>query len=215
MKVGRRLAIKLLNAATFCADAGRAARPITEPLDRGMLTPSRSLVREATVQLENYDYAWCSRDRALLLGFLRRLSRAGEVAALRRLHRRGCRIGEQRHARGALDAAAPVRAVSAVCDRGGVVWWQPGSVHRTSWPTPEEVVASIGGEDTDAVPVFTTTREALGVVRREKALQKKSIKAPVSVVFPKHFERITPAAKDFLAAAHVRNLAFGDVPGWN
>jgi hypothetical protein len=74
-------------------------------------------------------------------------------------------------------------------------------------------VASIGGEDMDAVPVFTTTREALGVVRREKALQKKSIKAPVSVVFPKHFERLRPAAKDFLAAAHVRNLAFGDVTG--
>jgi valyl-tRNA synthetase len=92
-------------------------------------------------------------------------------------------------------------------------WWQPGSVHRASWPTPEEVVAEIGGEDVEAVPVFATTREALGVVRREKALQKKSIKTPVSVVFPKHFERITPAAKDFLAAAHVRNLAFGDVAG--
>ena len=73
------------------------------------------------------------------------------------------------------------------------------------------MVASIGGEDAEAVPVFIATREALGEVRREKALQKKSIKVPVSVLFPKHFERITPAAQDFIAAAHVRQLTFGDV----
>jgi valyl-tRNA synthetase len=91
-------------------------------------------------------------------------------------------------------------------------WWQQGSVHRASWPTPEEVVASMGGADADAVPIFAATSEALGEVRREKALQKKSIKAPVSVVFPKQFERIKPAVQDFLAAAHVRNLSFGDVP---
>ena len=90
-------------------------------------------------------------------------------------------------------------------------WWQPGSVHRANWPTPEEVVASIGGEDAEAVPIFTATREALGEVRREKALQKKSIKVPVSVVFPKHFETHDARRAGLLAAAHVRQLTFGDV----
>jgi valyl-tRNA synthetase len=91
-------------------------------------------------------------------------------------------------------------------------WWQPGSVHRAKWPTAEEVVESISGADATAVPVFSITREALGEVRKGKALQKKSIKVPVSVLFPKHFEQMMPAVHDFRAAAHVRDLSFGDVP---
>jgi len=90
-------------------------------------------------------------------------------------------------------------------------WWQPGSVHRASWPTPEEVVAPIDGVDASALPIFDAAREALGSVRREKALQKKSIKVPVNVVFPKPFEIMLPAAKDFMAAAHVREFTFSDV----
>jgi valyl-tRNA synthetase len=91
-------------------------------------------------------------------------------------------------------------------------WWQQGSVHRAKWPTPQEVVESISGGDDQAVPVFSVTREALGEVRKGKALQKKSIQAPVSVLFPKHFEQLMPAVNDFRAAAHVRELSFGDVP---
>ena len=67
--------------------------------------------------------------------------------------------------------------------------------------------------DQSALPIFDAAREALGSVRREKALQKKSIKVPVSVVLPKRFEPVTAAVNDFRAAAHVRDLTFGDVPG--
>jgi valyl-tRNA synthetase len=214
MKVGRRLAIKLLNAAKFALMQAEPRGPITEPLDRGMLTSLAQLVREATVQLENYDYAWVlEKTERFFWDF------CDDYLELVKSRRYGDFTAE-----GAASAnSAMLVALSALLRLFAPFlpfvteevwsWWQPGSVHRASWPTPEEVVAPIGGEDADAVPVFATTREALGVVRREKALQKKSIKAPVSVVFPKYFERITPAAKDFLAAAHVRNLAFGDVPG--
>jgi valyl-tRNA synthetase len=57
MKVGRRLAIKLLNASRFALLQAEPRGPITEPLDRGMLTNLSRLVGEATTSLEAYDYA--------------------------------------------------------------------------------------------------------------------------------------------------------------
>ena len=57
MKVGRRLAIKMLNAAKFALMQAEPRGPITEPLDRGMLSSLSTLVRESTEQLEAYDYA--------------------------------------------------------------------------------------------------------------------------------------------------------------
>src|SRR5215510_5703531 len=52
MRVGRRLAIKLLNASRFALMAAEPRGPITEPLDRGMLTALAALVEDATAQLE-------------------------------------------------------------------------------------------------------------------------------------------------------------------
>src|SRR3954449_5920493 len=65
MKVGRRLAIKLLNASRFAlglggdeaTGAGAAVGPeaITEPLDLAMLVALADLVTEATAGFERYD----------------------------------------------------------------------------------------------------------------------------------------------------------------
>jgi valyl-tRNA synthetase len=91
-------------------------------------------------------------------------------------------------------------------------WWRPGSVHNARWPTAEEVVASIGGPDAEAVQIFAQTRAALGEIRRIKALEKKPVKAVIDrAVLPRRFESLMPAAEDFKAAAHIRELAFGQI----
>jgi valyl-tRNA synthetase len=213
MKVGRRLAIKLLNAAKFALMHAEPRGPITEPLDRGMLTDLAALVRESTARFEDYDYAWVlANTETFFWGF------CDDYLELVKSRRYGDFTAE-----GAASAnSAMLVALSTLLRLFAPFlpfvteevwsWWQPGSVHRSTWPTPEEVVETISGADEGAVPVFSVTREALGEVRREKALQKRSIKTPVSVVFPRHFERMMPAANDFRAAAHVRNLSFGEVP---
>jgi valyl-tRNA synthetase len=212
MKVGRRLAIKLLNAAKFALMQAEPRGSITEALDRGMLTSLALLVRDATAQLEDYDYAWVlEKTERFFWDF------CDDYLELVKSRRYGDFTPE-----GAASAnSAMLVALSTMLRLFAPFlpfvteevwsWWQEGSVHRASWPTLDEVVAPIGGEDAAAVPIFTATREALGFVRREKALQKKSIKVPVSVVLPKHFERMMPAVQDFIAAAHVRQLTFGDV----
>ncbi len=49
-------------------------------------------------------------------------------------------------------------------------------------------------------------------MRRIKALLKKPMKAVIErAVLPKAFEPMMPAARDFMAAAHIRAFEFGEV----
>ena len=123
MKVGRRLAIKLLNASKFALDVGRAAgRRSPPPVDRAMLRNLAALVDEATRAFEGYDYARVlQRTETFFWRLLRRLSRAGEGAPLRRTGRRRRRLRQCGAGRRAVGDAAAVRAVPAVRHRRGLV----------------------------------------------------------------------------------------------
>jgi valyl-tRNA synthetase len=91
-------------------------------------------------------------------------------------------------------------------------WWQPESVHTATWPTAAEVVAPIGGADEAALAVRQATQGALAEVRRIKSLLKKPTKAVIATaVLPAAFGGLGPAARDFQAATHIRDLQFADV----
>ena len=57
MKIGRKLAMKVLNVSKFVLAGEQPEGPVTEPLDRGMLQNLAVVVDEATAELENYEYA--------------------------------------------------------------------------------------------------------------------------------------------------------------
>ena len=122
MKVGRRLAIKLLNASKFALGAAEpqgADHLARRSRDAANLA---ALVTEATDAFEGYDYArvlqrtetffWRFCDDYLELVKGRRYGEQGAEAR---------RVGQRGADRGALGAAAPVRAVSAVCHRRSLV----------------------------------------------------------------------------------------------
>jgi valyl-tRNA synthetase len=211
IKVGRRLAIKMLNAAKFALMQAEPRGPITEPLDRGMLSSLSTLVRESTEQFEAYDYSkvleqserffWSFCDDYLELV-------------------KGRRYGDFTPEGAASANSAMLVALSTLLRLFAPFqpfvtdevwsWWQAGSVHNATWPTPQEVVEPIGGHDANAVQVFEQTRAALGEIRRIKALDKRPVKAVIErAVLPQRFEPLTPAAQDFRAAAHIRDLGFG------
>jgi valyl-tRNA synthetase len=174
MKIGRRLAVKLLNASKFVLGFPVAADgPVSEPLDRAMLTALNEVVVAATAAFEIYDYAralertetffWTFCDDYIELVKTRAYGEgpAAQSAA------RALRI--------ALDVLLRLLApVLPFATEEVWSWWQQGSVHQASWP---------GGDDLEAdgnPAVLAVAGEVLGRIRKAKSDAKASMRAEVA-----------------------------------
>ena len=211
MKVGRRLAIKLLNASRFALLQTEPVGAITEPLDRGMLTALARVVDDATAQMESYDYARVlERTERFFWSF------CDDYLELVKARRYGDFTPE-----GAASANSAMRVALSVLLRLFAPylpfvteevwsWWQPGSVHRAAWPSGDEVVREVGGEDAGAAVVLEQTQAALAEVRRVRSLQKRGGKSVIATaVLPSACAGL--AQQDFVAALHIQALSFADV----
>jgi len=179
MKVGRRLAIKLLNASKFVLSFDVEPGAIEASVDRAVLAALRGVVREATVAFEDYDHA-----RALDLLERSFWGFTDDYLELVKQRAYGAHGVE-----GAASAVATLRRALHVMVRAFAPflpyvteevwsWWQEGSVHLAAWPEPDEL-ADIEEADPE---VFSVAAEVLGAVRKEKALAKVSLKVPVRLV---------------------------------
>ena len=181
MKVGRRLAIKVLNASKFVLANAEPVGPITSPVDRAMLRNLAGVVDEATQALDRLRVRPRARPgRARVLGVLRRLPRVREGTAVRRAGPRSGRIGQQRAACRALGATFGCLPRICLlrpkkCGRGG----RPGSVHRAAWPVRDELMSLMGDAADDDRAKWRYAREVLGEVRKRRSEAKQPLKVPI------------------------------------
>ncbi|WP_203655719.1 valine--tRNA ligase, partial [Actinocatenispora rupis] len=214
MKVGRRLATKLLNASRFVLNLGSAdalRSVVTEPIDVAMLTELSTVVDQATAAFRSYDHTaaleaterffWTFCDDYLELVKARAYGERGEAAATSARAALGWALSVQ------LRLFAPI--LPYVTDEVWS-WWRYGSVHRAPWPTGYELRPVLGSATTDLR--LAAVGEALRRIRKAKSERKLSMRAEIPLVEiagpAPTVEALRLAADDLVAAGHVEKLEF-------
>ncbi|MGA0365894.1 MAG: valine--tRNA ligase [Ilumatobacteraceae bacterium] len=178
MKVGRKLATKLLNASKFVLGFGEPPADATpsSALDLAMLARVAHTVDEATRAFDDYDYARAlERTEATFWWFCDDYVELVKGRAYG-VHGDDGAASAQVSLRLALSALQRLLAPFIPFATESVWrWWQSGSVHTASWPSAEEF--STSGDDAILDPVG----EVLAQIRRSKTEAKTSQKTPVSL----------------------------------
>ena len=215
MKIGRRLAIKILNASRFVlgfgSDSDQAgsidASAVTNPLDQAMLASLANLVNEATTAFEGFDYArslertetffWSFTDDYVELVKSRAYEgdEAGAASARNSLRMALSTV---------LRLFAPI--LPFVTEEVWF-WWQEGSIHRQAWPDADEIRAAAGNGDPAVAEVAAA---ALAELRRHKTNAKRSLVTPVVAATitdtADRLDLLRRALTDVAAAARAKHI---------
>ncbi|MCC2032281.1 valine--tRNA ligase [Microbacterium allomyrinae] len=207
IKIGRRLAIKVLNAAKFVLSFPvPEGAQVTHALDASMLTTLDGVVRDATRAIESYDHAraleiaesffWTFCDDYLELVKERAYNQTdvGQASAALALRTALSTL---------LRLFAPVLVFAA---EESWSWFNEGSVHTAAWPD------TLGIEGDPAV--LTVVGEALIGIRRAKTEAKASQKTPVSRVTiagpAASLEALRLAEGDLKAVGRISEILYAD-----
>jgi valyl-tRNA synthetase len=208
VRIGRRLAIKVLNASRFVLSrlaAGEGDAP-RDPLDRAMLAQLDQVVAEAGAALEAYDHTRAlERTESFFWRF------CDDYLELVKDRAYGAR-GEAARASG---AAALSQALSTLLRLLAPFlpyvteevwsWWQEDSIHLAPWPEP----LGAGGDLGDPLPL-EVAGQVLSAVRRAKSQAGRSMRSPVARVvvrdLPERLAALALVSDDLRAAGAIAEL---------
>ncbi|WP_431709465.1 valine--tRNA ligase [Glutamicibacter uratoxydans] len=216
MKIGRRLAIKILNASKFVLNLGATeaniitddASVISNGLDRSLLARLAAVIDDAKRAFDSYDYA-----RALDITESFFWSFTDDYVELIKDRAYG--------GHGATEQASVLAALATTLDSILRLfapflpfateevwgWWRAGSVHQSSWPTANHLAQALEGADTAVLPVVG---QALSGIRKAKSDAK--VKQRTEVLFGEIHAPATQLAQlrlgfaDLKSAGNARDL---------
>jgi valyl-tRNA synthetase len=182
MQVGRRLAIKLLNASRFVLGKTTPTGPVTRALDRGLLTRLAELVRTTTASFDRYDYTAALRETETFFWWF-----CDDHIEL---------VKRRRAGDGADSASATASCLTALSVMLRLLapfvpfvteevwsWWRDGSIHRADWPTEAGIHAELGGSpDAAALAALAGASTVTAAIRRERSLRKLAFGVPVQAL---------------------------------
>ena len=209
MKIGKRLAIKILNASKFSLSLNATLNKsdVTQDVDHALLNKLAQVVESATNSFEKYDYTraleitetffWSFTDDYVELVKERTYGNQGEDAA----KSARAALGLTTHTLLKLFAPFIPFVTEEVWS-----WWQEGSIHLTTWPQAQEVLTNQAID----VAALNNVTWILGEVRKVKTENKQSMKAEVKSleVWAKTevIDQVKSAQKDLLAAGNIKEL---------
>jgi len=204
MKVGRRLANKVLNAARFALAAQLpAGAKVTEAIDVAMLAKLKELIVTATEAFEKYDHTkaleateslfWTFTDDYVEL-VKDRFYGQGETP----IEQQASAVLTLRIATGVfLRLFAPFVPFAA---EEAWSWWQQGSVHLASWPSEQEL------SEFEGSGLLDLASEALIQVRKAKSDLKLSMKAEIESASLSGPAELASFKSDLMAMGKIHNL---------
>ncbi|MCG7422178.1 valine--tRNA ligase [Micrococcus sp. ACRRV] len=223
MKIGRRLAIKLLNAAKFVLNLGATqdavirtaddAAAVTNPLDASLLARLAVTVEQATRAFEAYDYAralnvteqffWAFTDDYVELVKDRAYGGHGEAEQASVVTTLATTLDAL------LRLLAPFQpfATEEVWS-----WWRAGSVHTAAWPGAADEVASLSfAASAGDAEVLPTVAQVLGGVRKAKSeakvKQRTEVRSAVVTGPAEWLEKLRGGLADLKAAGNIADLS--------
>ncbi|MFL0562901.1 valine--tRNA ligase [Kocuria rhizophila] len=225
MKIGRRLAIKLLNASKFVLaqgvteasvlGSGTDASVVTNGLDRSLLAQLSTVVERATAAFREYEYA-----RALQLiesFFWTFTDDYVELVKDRAYGSRGQEAQSSVHAALATTLDTVLRLFAPFIPFATEEvwsWWRTGSVHRASWPVTDGYAGLAAEGDPE---VLTVVGEALSGLRKSKSEAK--VKQRTAVLFATvsapaaQLEQLRAGLDDLKAAGNAADLTLSPAEG--
>ncbi len=213
MKIGKRLAVKILNASKFALSLNATLNKDDVQLDadHALLNKLTLVVESATKSFEKYDYTkalevtetffWSFTDDYVELVKERTYGKQGEESA----NSAKAALGITIHT--LLKLFAPF--VPFVSEEVWS-WWQKGSVHHQSWPKPAEITTNkeIKIENLELVT------KVLAEIRKAKTEKQLSMKAEVFELEisaqSEQIEILKKSEKDLIAAGNIKKLKYSD-----
>jgi valyl-tRNA synthetase len=218
MKIGRKLAIKLLNASRLALGNLSATTDgsVTEPLDAAMLTALADLVDEVTAVFDRFDYAraiersetffWSFCDDYLELVKNRAYGGSGSEGQASAQ----AALGQALQALLKLFAPFLPFVAEEVWS-----WWQEGSIHRSAWPVAADLRPATEGDPA----VLGVAADVLGAVRKAKSEAQRRMSSDVAAVVvtdtPERLARLALAADDVRSAGHIASLTTAEGPSFS
>jgi valyl-tRNA synthetase len=223
LRVGRRLAIKILNASRFIlglaapdsargdpGDGGREA--VSEPLDAAMLDRLAGVIGQCTTALDGYDHTgalaaaeeffWFFCDDYLELVKDRAYGERGQEPG------RSARTALRRALSVILRLFAPFLPYVA---EEVWSWWQDGSVHTAAWPAPAEVAPEQPPAHQAALSAaaLSAAAGAIAAIRGAKSGARVSMRTPVRTLVvtarQDHLDAVLAVLADLQAAGRVEH----------
>ena len=209
MKIGKRLAIKLLNASKFSLSLNATLNnaDVTQAVDHALLNKLAQVVETATTSFDKYDYTralevaetffWAFTDDYVELVKERTYGNQGEAAA----NSARAALGITTHTLLKLFAPFIPFVTEEVWS-----WWQEGSIHLQSWPKSSEIITNKSA----GIDPLNNVTWILSEVRKVKTENKQSMKAEVKTleIWAKAevIEQVKDAQKDLIAAGNIKDL---------
>lgn len=219
MKIGRRLAIKLLNASKFILNLGVETKHITKditkisnPIDQALLKKLDNVISIATTALEKYDYAKALQTSETFFWFF-----TDDYLELTKNRAYGNEVTN-------LEQNSVLQTLATSLDKILRIfapflpfvteeiwsWWHTeSSIHQTVWP--ESTILSSNDLET-STKILANINLVLGQIRKAKSeakmKQRTEVLEATILANQKNIDTIKLGIKDIQAAGNIKNLKF-------